>query len=63
VSHSELLLLGVAFFVVATVYTTVGHAGASGYLATMGLVGLADELVCQPVLPTTVVRDTAPSTP
>ncbi|TAG44798.1 MAG: sulfite exporter TauE/SafE family protein [Betaproteobacteria bacterium] len=33
--------LCVAFFLVATLYTTVGHAGASGYLAVMGLAGLA----------------------
>ena len=30
---------------VATLYTTVGHAGASGYLATMALVGLAPEVM------------------
>ena len=34
-----------AFFVVATLYTTVGHADASGYLATMALVGLAPEVM------------------
>jgi uncharacterized membrane protein YfcA len=32
-----------AFFVVAALYTTVGHAGASGYIAMMALVGLAPE--------------------
>lgn len=37
----EAAILCVAFFLVATLYTTVGHAGASGYLATMALVGLA----------------------
>lgn len=37
------LLLAAAFFIVATLYTTVGHAGASGYLAMMALVGLAPE--------------------
>lgn len=41
----EVLLLCVAFFVVATLYTTVGHAGASGYLAMMALVGLAPEVM------------------
>jgi len=35
------LLLALLFFVVASLYTTVGHAGASGYLATMALVGVA----------------------
>lgn len=37
----ELALLCILFFLVASLYTTVGHAGASGYLAMMGLVGLA----------------------
>jgi len=37
----EAAILGVAFFVVATLYTTVGHAGASGYLAMMALIGVA----------------------
>jgi hypothetical protein len=37
------VILCVLFFVVATLYTTVGHAGASGYLAMMALVGLAPE--------------------
>jgi uncharacterized protein len=40
---SEAAILCAAFFVVATLYTTVGHAGASGYLAMMALVGLAPE--------------------
>jgi len=39
----QLMILCAAFFVVAALYTTVGHAGASGYLATMALVGLAPE--------------------
>lgn len=39
----QVLILCAAFFVVATLYTTVGHAGASGYLAMMALVGLAPE--------------------
>lgn len=37
----ETLLLSALFFVVATLYTTVGHAGASGYLAMMALVALS----------------------
>jgi len=41
----EVAILCGAFFVVATLYTTVGHAGASGYLATMALVGLAPEVM------------------
>ena len=38
-----LLLLAGAFFLVATLYTSVGHAGASGYLATMALAGVAPD--------------------
>lgn len=38
-------VLGVAFFLVATLYTTVGHAGASGYLATMALAGVAPSVM------------------
>lgn len=41
---SDLLVAGM-FFVVAVLYTTVGHAGASGYLAVMGLAGLAPEVM------------------
>lgn len=37
---TELLLAG-AFFVAAILYSSVGHAGASAYLAAMGLVGVA----------------------
>ncbi|MBM3358488.1 MAG: sulfite exporter TauE/SafE family protein [Betaproteobacteria bacterium] len=39
----EVAILCATFFVVATLYTTVGHAGASGYLAMMALVGVAPE--------------------
>lgn len=39
----EVIILCASFFVVATLYTTVGHAGASGYLAMMALVGLTPE--------------------
>lgn len=41
-------LVGAAFFVVALLYSSVGHAGASGYLAVMALFGLA-EPVMRPV--------------
>ena len=37
----EILGLGVAFFGAALLYASVGHAGASGYLAAMGLLGVA----------------------
>ncbi len=36
----ELLLAGL-FFVAALLYASVGHAGASGYLAVMALIGVA----------------------
>ena len=39
------LIVALLFFVVALLYSTVGHAGASGYLAVMGLVGLAPEVM------------------
>ena len=39
----DVVILCAAFFIVATLYTTVGHAGASGYLAMMALVGLVPE--------------------
>ena len=35
------LLIALLIFVVAILYSTVGHAGASGYLAAMALFGLA----------------------
>ena len=41
----QALLLAALFFIVASLYTTVGHAGASGYLAMMALVGLAPEVM------------------
>jgi uncharacterized protein len=39
----EDILLGGLIFLAATLYTSVGHAGASGYLAAMALFGLAPE--------------------
>lgn len=33
----DIALTGIYFFVIALLYSTVGHAGASGYLATMAL--------------------------
>jgi len=46
---TELVLLSVAITIIAFLYSSVGHAGASGYIATMTLFGLA----------TTVIRPTA----
>ncbi len=34
-------LLAVVIFAAAILYSSVGHAGASGYLAAMALVGVA----------------------
>jgi len=45
VTPTELIVLALAFFAVATLYTTAGHAGASGYLAAMALVGVAPEIM------------------
>lgn len=38
---AQLVLLGSLFFAAAAIYSTVGHAGASGYLAIMALAGVA----------------------
>lgn len=35
------IVLAVTFFAAAVLYASVGHAGASGYLAAMGLLGVA----------------------
>jgi uncharacterized protein len=39
------LLLGALFFIVAVLYSSVGHAGASGYIAAMALLGFAPDAV------------------
>jgi uncharacterized membrane protein YfcA len=39
------LLVGALFFIVAVLYSSVGHAGASGYIAAMALLGFAPESV------------------
>jgi uncharacterized protein len=46
---ADVLLLAVAFFLAAILYSSVGHAGASGYLAAMAFVGV----------PTPTMRPTA----
>jgi len=40
VMPSDAALLGALFFCAAILYASVGHGGASGYLAAMGLVGV-----------------------
>ena len=44
-TETQILELAGIFFVVAVFYSTVGHAGASGYLASMALVGVAPEVM------------------
>src|SRR5919112_3910511 len=39
------VLLTVLIFAAAILYSSVGHAGASGYLAAMALVGIAPEVM------------------
>lgn len=41
ITTEEALLLAGLFFAAAILYSSVGHGGASGYLAAMGLVGVA----------------------
>lgn len=45
VSFDEALLLAGLFFAAAILYSSVGHGGASGYLAAMGLVGVAPAIM------------------
>ncbi len=39
------IALTIAFLVIAAMYAAVGHAGASGYIAAMALVGIAPETI------------------
>lgn len=41
----EAILVAVLFLVAAVLYSSVGHAGASAYLAAMALVGMAPEVM------------------
>ena len=47
-SPDQLPLLTIAIFLVAFLYSSVGHAGASGYIAVMSLFGLSP-LVIKPI--------------
>ena len=40
-----LLLIAAGVFAIAVLYSSVGHAGASGYIAVMSLAGLAPEVI------------------
>jgi uncharacterized membrane protein YfcA len=42
---SETLIIAILFFVGAALYSSVGHGGASSYLAVMGLFSLAPEIM------------------
>jgi hypothetical protein len=42
---TEIVLLSVLILAAAMLYSSVGHAGASGYLAAMALVGIAPEVM------------------
>ena len=44
-SQEQLLILTAGVLVVAFLYSSVGHAGASGYIATMSLIGLAPAVI------------------
>jgi len=43
--NEHLVLLAAAMFLVALLYSSVGHAGASGYIAVMTLFGLGVEII------------------
>ena len=47
--------LGVLFFAAAVLYSSVGHGGASGYLAAMGLMGVPPQML----RPTALVMNVA----
>src|SRR3989441_11486449 len=43
--NSQLIVLCLAIAVIAFLYSSVGHAGASGYIATMTLFGLTATII------------------
>jgi uncharacterized protein len=45
---TEGVALAALIFVAAMLYASVGHAGASGYLAAMALFGVAPEVMKPP---------------
>lgn len=42
---SHIILVSVLFFIISILYSSVGHAGASGYLAVMALLSFAPETI------------------
>jgi uncharacterized membrane protein YfcA len=57
----DIALTGIYFFIIALMYSTVGHAGASGYLATMALLSFAPEVMKPTALALNVVVATVTS--
>jgi uncharacterized membrane protein YfcA len=45
VTPDQLLILALGVLIVAFLYSSVGHAGASGYIAVMSLLSLAPEVI------------------
>ncbi len=41
----DIVITGIYFFFIALLYSTVGHAGASGYLATMALLSFTPDVM------------------
>ena len=41
--ESNLIMLEIAFLLIATLYSITGHGGASGYIAVMALLGMAPQ--------------------
>ncbi len=39
------ILIAALFFIVATLYSSVGHGGASGYIAVMGLLSVSPDII------------------
>jgi len=44
-AFSDILLASFLFFIIAALYSSVGHAGSSGYLAIMALLSFAPETI------------------
>ncbi len=58
---AETLAMGVLFFAAAALYSSVGHAGASAYLAVMALFGLAPDVMKPTALVLNIVVATVAS--
>lgn len=56
------LLIAVGIFIAAVLYSSVGHAGASGYIAIMALAGLAPESLKPAALALNILVATIAST-